>query len=136
LFHEALAGRDLARELVRHHLQHDREVLRKHVGRVHGPADVDVAHPAFADLPLDAVVADHVADHFSSPSSSQWKPSWHNGMNRKRCEPMRMMSLPLRSRRGSISLSFTYVPFVELWSMRMNRRSSGRNTRSAWCDDA
>ena len=75
--------------------------------------------------------ADEGADHFSNPSSSQKKPSWQRGMKMNRWEPLRTMSLPDKSRRGSISASFTYVPFVELWSIKMNRRSSGRKTRSA-----
>src|SRR5204863_8853907 len=61
--------------------------------------------------------------------------SSHSGMKRNLCEPIRTTSFVIRSRRGSISTSLTYVPFVELWSIRMKRRSSGRKTRSAWCDE-
>src|SRR5207244_8579891 len=107
------------------------ESVGKELGALDRAADIDVAHPSFADFAFDAVIADDRSDHFSAPSSSQKKSSLHSGMNRKRCEPMRMTSVVARSRRGSISVSFTYVPLVELWSMRMNRRSSGRKTRSA-----
>src|SRR6185436_2930195 len=124
LFHEALARRDLAGQLLRHDFEDHRVALRQELRARERASDVDVAHPAFADLALDAIVADDGADHRSAPSSSQKKPSSQSGMKRNLCEPMRMMSFVIRSRRGSISVSFTYVPLVELWSMRMKRRSS------------
>ena len=68
---ETLPGSHFAGQLFRHDLQHDRVALRQELGGSERAADVDVAHPAFADLALDPVVADDVADHFSAPSSSQ-----------------------------------------------------------------
>jgi hypothetical protein len=68
---EALARRGVARELLGHHFQYDRKADGQRVRLRGRPPDVDVAHPAFADLPLDAVAADLISDHCSRPSSSQ-----------------------------------------------------------------
>ena len=71
LFDEALPGRYFAGQLFAHHLEDDHVVGGEDLVPGDGTADVDVAHPAFAELALDAVVADDLADHFSAPSSSQ-----------------------------------------------------------------
>src|SRR6202008_3393783 len=102
---EALSGGDFASQLLAHDLEDDDVIGRQDLVPGDGAADIDVAHAAFAELALDAVVADDLADHFSAPSSSQYKPSLQSGMNRNLWEPMRTMSLAARSRRGSISRS-------------------------------
>ena len=107
LFHEALARGDFAGQFVGHHLEDDRKIGRKNIGRGYGAADVDVTHPAFADLALDPVIADGGSDHFRTPSASHIVPSAQSGTKRKRWPPMRMTSRVVRSRRGSISASFT-----------------------------
>ena len=113
-FHESLARGDFARELLGHHFQDDRKIRRKDIGGRHRAADVHVAHATFADLAFDPVISDDRSDHFRTPSLSHIDPSLQSGTKRNLCEPTRMTSRVRRSRRGSISVSFTYVPFVEL----------------------